>query len=85
MASLMGRSSRERQSHPFKPIGSTTNKHVEEAPAPPSRPDADEIWRAGERRCPAVSYELYSWLPNTFHPCNEDQCSSVFAPHDITL
>jgi hypothetical protein len=51
----MGRSSCERQSHPFKPIVSTTNKHVEEAPAPPSRPDADAIWRAGDadvRPCP---------------------------------
>ena len=30
----------ERQSPPPKPIGAATNKHVEEAPAPPSRPDA---------------------------------------------
>ena len=30
----------ERQSPPPKPIGSATNKHVEEKPAPPSRPDA---------------------------------------------
>lgn len=31
----------ERQGPPPKPIGSATNKHVEETPAPPSRPNAD--------------------------------------------
>ena len=30
----------ERQGPPPKPIGSATNKHVEETPAPPSRPNA---------------------------------------------
>jgi len=29
----------ERQSPPPKPIGAATNKHVEESPASPSRPD----------------------------------------------
>lgn len=33
----------ERQGPPPKPIGSATNKHVEEAPAPASRPDADAM------------------------------------------
>ena len=33
----------ERQSPPPKPIGSATNKHVEEAPAPPSRRDTDAM------------------------------------------
>lgn len=33
----------ERQGPPPKPIGSATNKHVEEAPAPPSRRDADAM------------------------------------------
>jgi hypothetical protein len=33
----------ERQGPPPKPIGAATNKHVEEAPAPPSRPDADAM------------------------------------------
>ena len=33
----------ERQSPPQKPIGSATNKHVEEAPVPPSRRDADAM------------------------------------------
>jgi hypothetical protein len=33
----------ERQSPPPKPIGSATNKHVEEAPGPPSRQDADAM------------------------------------------
>ena len=33
----------ERQSPPPKPIGSATNKHVEETPAPPSRPNAEAM------------------------------------------
>lgn len=33
----------ERQGPPPKPIGAATNKHVEEAPAPPARPDADAM------------------------------------------
>jgi hypothetical protein len=33
----------DRQSSPPKPIGSATNKHVEEAPVPPSRLDADAV------------------------------------------
>jgi hypothetical protein len=33
----------ERQGPPPKPIGSATNKHVEEAPATPSRLDADTL------------------------------------------
>jgi hypothetical protein len=33
----------DRQSPPPKPIGSATNKHVEEAPVPPSRLDADAV------------------------------------------
>jgi hypothetical protein len=33
----------ERQGPPPKPIGSATNKHVEEAPVPPSRLDADAV------------------------------------------
>jgi hypothetical protein len=33
----------ERQSPPPKPIGAATNKHVEETPAPPTRPDADAM------------------------------------------
>jgi hypothetical protein len=33
----------ERQSPPPKPIGSATNKHVEEAPVPPLRRDADAM------------------------------------------
>jgi hypothetical protein len=33
----------ERQGPPPKPIGSATNKHVEETPAPASRPDADAM------------------------------------------
>jgi len=33
----------ERQSPPPKPIGSATNKHVEEAPVPPSSRDADAM------------------------------------------
>jgi len=33
----------ERQSPPPKPIGSATNKHVEEAPVSPSRRDADAM------------------------------------------
>jgi hypothetical protein len=33
----------ERQSPPPKPIGSVTNKHVEEAPGPPLRRDADAM------------------------------------------
>lgn len=33
----------ERQGPPPKPIGSATNKHVEETPAPPSRPNADAM------------------------------------------
>jgi len=33
----------ERQGPPPKPIGAATNKHVEQAPAPPSRPDADAM------------------------------------------
>ena len=33
----------ERQSPPPKPIGSATNKHVEEAPVPPSRRDTDAM------------------------------------------
>lgn len=33
----------ERQSPPPKPIGSATNKHVEEAPGSPSRQDADAM------------------------------------------
>ena len=33
----------ERQSPPPKPIGSATNKHVEEAPATPSRLDTDAM------------------------------------------
>ena len=33
----------ERQGPPPKPIGSATNKHVEETPAPPSRSDADAM------------------------------------------
>ena len=35
----------ERQAPPPKPIGSATNKHVEEAPATPSRLDADAMIR----------------------------------------
>ena len=33
----------ERQGPPPKTIGSATNKHVEESPSPPSRPDADAM------------------------------------------
>ena len=33
----------ERQGPPPKPIGSATNKHVEETPASPSRLDADSM------------------------------------------
>lgn len=33
----------ERQGPPPKPIGSATNKHVEETPAPSSRLDADAM------------------------------------------
>jgi hypothetical protein len=33
----------DRQGPPPKPIGSATNKHVEEAPAPPARRDADAM------------------------------------------
>ena len=33
----------EQQGPPPKPIGAATNKHVEETPAPPSRPDADAM------------------------------------------
>jgi len=33
----------ERQGPPPKPIGSATNKHVEETPASPSRLDADAM------------------------------------------
>lgn len=33
----------ERQDPPPKPIGAATNKHVEETPAPPSRPDGDAM------------------------------------------
>jgi hypothetical protein len=33
----------EQQSPPPKPIGAATNKHVEEAPGPPSRVDADAM------------------------------------------
>jgi hypothetical protein len=33
----------DRQGPPPKPIGSATNKHAEEAPAPPSRRDADAM------------------------------------------
>jgi hypothetical protein len=33
----------ERQGPPPKPIGAATNKHVEDAPAPPTRPDADAM------------------------------------------
>ena len=33
----------ERQAPPPKPIGAATNKHVEETPASPSRPDADAM------------------------------------------
>jgi hypothetical protein len=33
----------ERQGPPPKPIGAATNKHVEEAPVPPTRPDADAM------------------------------------------
>jgi hypothetical protein len=33
----------ERQGPPPKPLGAATNKHVEETPAPPSRPDADAM------------------------------------------
>jgi predicted small lipoprotein YifL len=33
----------ERQGPPLKPIGAATNKHVEEAPAPPTRSDADAM------------------------------------------
>jgi hypothetical protein len=33
----------ERQGPPPKPIGSATNKHVEETPVPPSRRDADSM------------------------------------------
>ena len=33
----------ERQGPPPKPIGSATNKHVEETPATPSRMDADTM------------------------------------------
>lgn len=33
----------ERQGPPPKPIGSATNKHVEETPAPPSRMDQDAM------------------------------------------
>ena len=33
----------ERQGPPPKPIGSATNKHVEETPATPSRMDADTL------------------------------------------
>ena len=33
----------ERQGPPPKPIGSATNKHVEETPAPPSRVDSDAM------------------------------------------
>ena len=33
----------ERQGPPPKPIGAATNKHVEETPASPSRPDADAM------------------------------------------
>jgi len=31
----------ERQGPPPKPVGSATNKHVEESPAPPSSPDGN--------------------------------------------
>jgi hypothetical protein len=33
----------ERQGPPPKPIGAATNKHVEEAPSPASRPDVDAM------------------------------------------
>jgi hypothetical protein len=33
----------ERQGPPPKPIGAATNKHVEEAPAPPTRADSDAM------------------------------------------
>jgi hypothetical protein len=33
----------ERQGPPPKPIGAATNKHIEEAPAQPSRTDADAM------------------------------------------
>lgn len=33
----------ERQGPPPKPIGAATNKHVEQTPASPSRPDADTM------------------------------------------
>lgn len=33
----------ERQGPPPKPIGAATNKHVEETPASPTRPDADAM------------------------------------------
>ena len=33
----------EQQAPPSKPIGAATNKHVEEAPAPGSRVDADAM------------------------------------------
>ena len=33
----------ERQGPPPKPIGSATNKHAEEAPAPSSSPDTDAM------------------------------------------
>jgi len=33
----------ERQGPPPRPVGSATNKHVEETPAPPSRPNADAM------------------------------------------
>jgi hypothetical protein len=33
----------ERQGPPPKPVGAATNKHLEETPAPPSRPDADAM------------------------------------------
>jgi hypothetical protein len=36
----------ERGSPPPKPIGAATNKHVEDAPAPPSRLDADAMIRS---------------------------------------
>ncbi|HET8721936.1 MAG TPA: hypothetical protein VFM24_07905 [Nitrospira sp.] len=33
----------ERQAPPPKPIGAATNKHAEEAPASPARPNADAM------------------------------------------
>lgn len=39
----------ERQGPPPKPIGSATNKHVEEAPVSPSRPDGNAMIQKMEK------------------------------------